>query len=592
MYFWPWNNYSRFKQREKNMKLRWLWAGIVIVMMLCLTIGVTRAQEKSYSADRFDVEITVEEGGSLLVTETIDFDFAGGPFTYVFRELPTDLTDGISVLEASVDGVGYPVGENPGQVEISTGNPMRITWHLEPTSDATRTVALTYRADGVVRQEQGTDALYWQVLPDSYDYFISENDTVVNYPSRSPLVSEPTVLAGTAVTSQSADLVTFTANNLQPNSPFVFKLQFEEGSLISALPTWQVEQQAEAERQAARKAQIPYWLGLAILLFGVGFTAMVIYRRRHITPSIKTKLTVMEPPGKLPPGMAGILVGGDTSPQWTHAQGTMFSLAEQGVLIIEELPDKKWYRKHNFVVKQIDQVANLKPHEEGFLQMLFTGKNGRTTSIKMSDMGKKISGSAWKKYKEPLQEEMEQAGFLSESRRKTRSTLFGFGVLLLILGIAGLIGTALLSSVVGFGPWALAAAATLLGFTGFILGGSLSSLSDVGAESAVSWKAFNNYLKEVSKGKQSIDNPALFDEYLPYVAAFGMLHQWAKQFEKEGWTETPTYFHVLPATTGNQAMIAFIAMTAATNSSGGSAAGAGAGAAGAGAAGGGASGAG
>ncbi|MBK8434354.1 MAG: hypothetical protein IPL28_25055 [Chloroflexi bacterium] len=84
----------------------------------------------------------------------------------------------------------------------------------------------------------------------------------------------------------------------------------------------------------------------------------------------------------------------------------------------------------------------------------------------------------------------------------------------------------------------------------------------------------------------------MFEKYLPYAATFGLLDQWAKQFEKEGWTEMPAYFRVLPTTTSDQAMGVFVAMSATANSSGGSAAGAGAGAAGAGAAGGGASGAG
>ncbi len=119
----------------------------------------------------------------------------------------------------------------------------------------------------------------------------------------------------------------------------------------------------------------------------------------------------------------------------------------------------------------------------------------------------------------------------------------------------------------------------------------LSPLSDAGMETAVAWKQFSRYLKDVSKGKRTVTSPTMFEKYLPYAAAFGLLQQWTKHFEKEGWTETPAYFRVLPTTTGNQAMVAFVAMSAATNSSGGSAA-AGAGAAGAGAAGGGASGAG
>ena len=103
---------------------------------------------------------------------------------------------------------------------------MRITWHLEPTSNATRTCVLTYRADGVVRQEAGTDALYWQPLPDSYEYSIGESETVVTYPAGTELVAEPAVLAGTAVINQSDNQATFTVQNLPPNSPLVFMMQF------------------------------------------------------------------------------------------------------------------------------------------------------------------------------------------------------------------------------------------------------------------------------------------------------------------------------------------------------------------------------
>lgn len=572
------------------MKIRRWFAGTVLFAVLCLTVGVSYGQEKSYSADRFDIDLTVEDGGSVLVTETVVFDFVGGPFTFVFRELPTDLTDGISILEASVDGRVYPVGENPGQVEISTGNPMRITWHLEQTSNATRTVGLTYRADGVVRQTNGADELQWQLLPDEYEYTIGSSKTVVDYPMGTALMAAPVLLAGSAEISQSPDQVTFTTQNLQPNALLIFMMQFEEGSLISLPPNWQIAQQADAVRQAEQQEQMPAWIAVAVALLGAGFVGLFVYRGRHTAPSVKTELTVMVPPDKLAPGLAGALLSGATSPQWMHAQGTLFSLAEQGVLIIEELPEQKWYRKHDFAVKLIDQVANLKPHENGFLGMLFDDKSGLTTSIKLSDMGKRISGNAWKKYEEPLKEEIEAAGFLSKSRLNHRKRLFVTGGLVLALGMIMIIGTALASNLVGLGPLFLGGSITLVGAAGLIAGASLVPLSDGGAAVATSWQQYKNYLKAVSKGKRAIDSPTMFDNHLPYVAAFGLLHSWARRFEKEGWTEVPDYFHVLPTTTGNEAMTAFVAMSVVANSSGGSAAGAGG--AGAGAAGGGASGAG
>lgn len=179
---------------------------------------------------------------------------------------------------------------------------------------------------------------------------------------------------------------------------------------------------------------------------------------------------------------------------------------------------------------------------------------------------------------------------MSESRQKSRMILFGFSGVLMILGIAGAIGAAILSNSLGLGPITIGFALALLGICGLIFGGNVSPLSDKGVETAVTWKQYKNYLEAVSKGKQAIDTPTMFEKHLPYVAAFGLLHQWAKRFEKDGWTEMPAYFHVLPNTTGTQAMGAFVAMSTAANASGGSAAGAGA--AGAGAAGGGASGAG
>ena len=89
-------------------------------------------------------------------------------------------------------------------------------------------------------------------------------------------------------------------------------------------------------------------------------------------------------------------------------------------------------------------------------------------------------------------------------------------------------------------------------------------MSDEGAETAVLWKQFSRYLKEVSKGKQAADSPTMFEKQLPYAAAFGLLHNWAKHFEEEGWTETPAYFHVPPTTTGDQAMVAFVTLAAVT----------------------------
>jgi uncharacterized membrane protein len=236
----------------------------------------------------------------------------------------------------------------------------------------------------------------------------------------------------------------------------------------------------------------------------------------------------------------------------------------------------------------IDQKAGLFPHEEGLLEMLFGEKGDRSSSIKLSKVSKKITGSGWKIYKKPLKAEIEAAGFLSESRQKARSNFFGLGILLLVLGVMGIVTTAIWGGSLGFGPWAVIIAVMLLGVAGMILGSALVPFSYVGTETAGRWKKFSNYLNDVAKGKQAVGSPMLFENYLPYAAAFGLTKKWAKRSEKEGWTEVPPYFRVAPGTTNNQTWMVFIYLQGAFNSSGGSAAGS----AGAGAAGGGSSGAG
>ncbi len=565
------------------MKTYQRWIGLILLALLCTPMGVIHAQEKTYSADRFESAVVIEDEGAILVTETIEFNFVGGPFTFVFRELPLGNTDGISIVRASVDGVVYPVGEDAGQVEIERGDPMRITWHFEPMSNVARSVQLVYRMEGVVRPENGTDALHWQPLPDSYDYAIGESETTITYPASATLIGEPMIEAGTATIEQSADQVTFTTQRLEPDTPLVVSMQFAEGSLISAPPAWFVQEQINAEH-------LPYWVGAALALFAAGLAGIVSFWRRN-NVSLKNKGTVMSPPNDIAPGMAGALLT-HGKPTWTHAQATLYSLAEQGVLIIEELPEKTWYRKHDFAVKLIDQNSGLRPHEEGLLTMLFGEKFERETSVKLSEVSKKITGKGWKQYEEPLQAELKQAGFMSDKRKRAQNVMLGVGTLFMVISILGIVVTVFWGESINYyAPLAVAFAFMGLAVGSFIFGAMLAPLSDAGAEMAVAWNQFSNYLKDISKGKQSVDSPTMFEKYLPHAASFGLLSQWTKHFEKAGWTELPPYVHVLPTTDSSQAWLTFVYMQGAFQSSGGSAAG-GAGAAGAGAAGGGASGAG
>src|SRR5215472_6200591 len=172
---------------------------IVAFSLVMLLLAQRQAvPTKEYSADRFDVSIAVQEGGSLIVTEAVTFKFVGGPFTFVFREIPTDKTDGISILSASMDDQTMQQGTGAGQVEIAYGNPVKVTWHFAPLSDQTHTFVLTYKVLGVFQKESDADVLNWEALPTNYDYVIRSSAIGVSYPDMAILIGTPEVVRGSA----------------------------------------------------------------------------------------------------------------------------------------------------------------------------------------------------------------------------------------------------------------------------------------------------------------------------------------------------------------------------------------------------------
>lgn len=564
-----------------------MWRKVLFSLFILCELFVTSAaaqiiaQEKSYSADRFDVDVVVQEDGSLLVTETVVFTFVGQPFTFVFRELPTDHTDGITDIVARVDGRLYPQGTNAGQVEISGRDPIRVEYHFEPTVDSTRTFVLQYTMLGVVRQENGADLLLYQPLPDSYDYAIVNSVVTVTVPETAVLATPPTLTAGNAQVDENGNQFTFRKQNLSPNEPLVFNMRFQPGTLITAAPNWQ-------QQQARQAALIPVWMGLAVVILAVGAWLIVRYWQQHRPAISTTKAIAYDPPGNLPPAFAGVLLTTGAEPGWAHALGTLFDLADRGVLQIDEQPDKKWYQSHDFVIRLVAKQSDSRPHEQALQELLFQTKKGWTDEMKMSKLSRQVNTSRWKAFTKTLKAELAAAGTFSQERQQARTRLAVWGILLMVLMFAFSIPVIVLQSQVGVWPLVVSGSLFFLMLMALLFSANLSPLSDQAAETAVSWQPFKNYLQQISRKKAAITRPDIFELYLPYAAAFGYLHNWARRFEKEGVTRLPHYFHALPGS--NNQMAAFVAMTAATTSSSGAATGAGA--AGAGAAGGGASGAG
>ena len=551
---------------------------LALVMVLAgLWLPATAQAAKTYHAERYDVQLVLGPDGTLDVTETIVFVFEGGPFTYVFRELAYMELDSIDQVQAALDGQALSPGAGPGQAEIEAGRPLKVIWHLPPTSDASHTFTLTYRVRGAVRQSDA-DALIWRAIPEEHEYAIKAATVTLTYPPSLRPLETPTLNRAATVETTTAG-VAFMASGLDEDEDVIVTARFPKGSLIAAPPAWP----ARAEARAAATAQA--WLfGLAaavVTVIGGAAALGLIARAYRREGTVEAPLSTPLPPGDLPPALVGRLTG-----QANGVMGALFDLAQRGRLEIHEQAGWLGTKQHHLELKPGDEP--LRAHEQALLDALF--KPGRTT-LALSEVPMRLAGH--RPFEQAVEAELTARGWFDPERKAARIRLvmgwmFGLFVSLglFLAGIAwgGAAAEAGRDSLIA--PAALVGAGAglfLVSLVGLIQAGSLSTLTEAGEAEAARWKGFGQYLKDVSRGREPVTRPDYFERYLALAAVFGLGAAWARHFQKLGGAPLPVWFHA--AAGGHGDFGAIVAVMAASDSSAASAAGGAAGGAGGGASG-------
>ena len=334
-----------------------------------LAAAAVPAAAKSYSADRFDVTARILPDRALTVEERIVFRFEDGDYTYVFREIPQDRSDGIHDIEAEMDGVPFRPGTGTGSIELKHGRSVRVTWRFAPTS-GTHTFLLRYRLAGVITSDASENVLAWRVLPREHDYRISRARAIVQLPPGVRLIGPPSVRpAETEVGVEDgppAQRVVASATGLGRDDSIRLDLRFSPEGFTGTLPIWQ--------RQVLERSDRGPWLlfvAAAVLVIGLGWLAS-FFRAwpRSDDPVHATSLPRAAPPQPpLPVAIASRLAGASSGGPPFAA--TMVDLASRGVIAIEEASVRRRLRGRQFVARLTQQTPGLRPHEAAWLYVAF-----------------------------------------------------------------------------------------------------------------------------------------------------------------------------------------------------------------------------
>ena len=557
-----------------------LWLIILALFALALVaVSTASAAAKSYTADRYDVDIAVAADGSALVTETITFRFVGGPFTFAFRGIPTRYTGGISAFEIEEEGRAYMPGTGPGQFQIDRAqNSTEIRWYYDPTSDTTRTFTLRYKVTDLVRLDDGQANVRWGAVPPNHDYAIAASRVTVSLPQGANVLHTQTWEHDGDV-GVNGTVATFEAANIAPNEQFVVGVWAPLAAFTNVPPAWQREDEARAARQPLDLMLMLLLSGATALLGALGLLAL--YRQAPRLPRVPAEEPRYTPPDNLPPALAASIVRGGYATGAPLA--TLFDLAERGILRLEEIPKGHGiFDRPDFALIREPSEVVLAPFEQAVLDAAYAKANNPTT-VTSRDLAKGLQ-SGQRAIKKAVEASLTELGLLDPTRVAVARRITIAGIVMLASIVVGVALTLL------FGPAAIIFAATLflLGIVAVILGAALSKRTAAGEAEAAAWGAFQAHLKQVADGKTP-EQPEIMEPYLPYAKAFGLEKKWAKRFELAH-APTPAWFHASSGGSANWSGFV-VAVNAASSSAGASSAAAGAAAAG-GAAGGGSSGAG
>jgi hypothetical protein len=540
--------------------------GRVVIAACCLylALGAASARAADYSADRFDVRIEVLRGGTLRVVETVVFRFGDRSFTQVSREIRSRRTDGLEIVSAAMDGVPFPRGRGPGQVEVTGTSRPRIRWHFAAEAGSIHTFELTYLARGVVQQDGGADLTAWRALPTEHDYRIASSTIDIDLltrPSAEPSIERRRV--ETASTRVEDTHVRITATNIGPNGWIEASVRQPAGAVLGAPPLWQ-------QRELEVRRLIPLWLALAgVVAFG-GLVMILAVRQSYDSPpkEIPSDAPVAAPPDSLAPAMAGALVA-NGRPQIEHAMAALFTLAQRGSLTITEQP--RTFGQRAFVVTRRRLSDPEAPYEAAALSAIFDARRETDPAVTLNKARSRLT-LHFGDFKRALTHELAAAGLIDEGRRAIRRRFLQIGAWALVAsGVAALIGILFVRS---YGAWHMLVplALLLVGLTALIFYGTHTALSNDGVRRREQWLRFRQTLRNVARDRSTVKvraTPLL----LPFAVTLGLAEVWAK-YLKHHREAVPAWFQALSSEDGTGAFAALVASGGSGDGSAGASAGA------------------
>ncbi|TVQ14251.1 MAG: DUF2207 domain-containing protein [Bacteroidetes bacterium] len=495
-----------------------------------------QSHARSFTMSALDVNIQLQEDGTMLVEEHREFTFQGR-FSEVFRTFPLHGQATFSNFRVLENGQPYPLSDSksPGTFMIDEKtNDIEVRIFMNSV-DTIRTFTVQFEARGAVQRYEDAVLLYYQIISDEWTQAIFDIDVRI-VPPGNLSAGEPAHWVHGSLEAVSAirenGVVEIELEHLPRHRFLEIRALYppEAFALMPVLPgnireevMLEASQLAEEANQRRLEAiekekrrverfklgrQIALPLALLVLFFWVW-----LFRKYHTKPVISNKEEVFSKlPEKDLPALVSYLFF-QTSVVSNALVSTLFHLAYRGFVTIkeEEKSDITFYLNRKEFETRKDE---LKEYEQKLLTYLFEDLTPVQDKISLKYIKSKSTRmqTFFPKWKKLVVEEAKKKEWYNEESKKGRNTGLIVSFILFFIFFA---------SVILFGPWMLIPMAMTFAF---LIGSFfIYHRTEKGEIAYRQWKNLRKQLKKkkFSPTTEKLDQASI-NEYLIYGTALAL----------------------------------------------------------------------
>ncbi len=539
------------------MKTRFCYKLASLIAASLLFTATFSLQARDYRMSRLDVEIRLQEDGSMHVREDREFTFEGR-YSEVYRTFPLDGAasfDNFRVFEGDRE---YTLSDSkqPGTFRIVSKNKVQELLLFFSARDVTRTFSIRYVANGAITRHEDAALLYYQIISDEWTKPIY-NITARIYPPVSLPDGEPKhwvhgsldavselheggvveIVLDRLARRRFLEIRSLYPADVFHNMPAVSgdirdEIMEEAALLVAEANRLREEREAKRIRREKRHALgRPLAIPTALIIIAITVWFFRKYRNRPTVSDVVGETKRL--PEKVKPALVNYLVNGTTITA-NALVSTLFHLAYNGFLKIEEKQETKKVlgvskeKKTLWII--LDRAfwqqnkENLFEYENKLLSFLFDQKKGSTDQVNL----KKLKNSQTKmhqfflKWKKSVAREGKKMEWFDKKSEKGRNISMVVNILIMLIAV-GL--------VVLLGPWMLIP--LFISFVCLIASFFIFHRSEKGEKAYRRWLILKKHLKAYHFDSKIKDlDASAVNEYLIYGISLGLGSRFFKRLTR------------------------------------------------------------